>query len=318
MDGQQGKLAQEEQNRTELETDAWQAQQAYETALRQQGFSAAADFLAARLERARITELQQQVKDYEIKWQITQNDLERLQRDTEGKKTVDTEEYRNVCAALEEKKTELEQRDRQLHTITQNNQSAFARAKALYQKRADMDQKHKILNSLNDTANGKKHMKFQTYVQRYFFKTIIASANQRLYRMSGGQFILQCRDVKDLGRQGYVGLDLDVYSIVNEQCRDVKTLSGGESFMAALSMALGMADIIQNSTGSVHIDTMFIDEGFGSLSEETRNQAIQVLSELSEGKRLVGIISHVSELKAQVETKLVVSKTEKGSKARWE
>jgi exonuclease SbcC len=88
--------------------------------------------------------------------------------------------------------------------------------------------------------------------------------------------------------------------------------------MAALSMALGMADIIQNSTGRVHIDTMFIDEGFGSLSEETRSQAIQVLSELSEGKRLVGIISHVSELKAQVETKLVVTKSEKGSRARWE
>jgi exonuclease SbcC len=318
MDGQQGKLAQEEQNLAELETDALQAQKAYENALQQQGFSAEADFLEARLERAEISKLQQQVKDHEIRWQITQNDLERLQRETEGKETIDTSAYQEKCTILKETREALEQQDRQLHTITQNNQSALAAARTLYQKRADMDQKHKILNSLNDTANGKKHMKFQTYVQRYFFKTIIASANQRLYRMSGGQFILQCRDVKDLGRQGYVGLDLDVYSIVNEQCRDVKTLSGGESFMAALSMALGMADIIQNSTGSVHIDTMFIDEGFGSLSEETRSQAIQVLSELSEGKRLVGIISHVSELKAQVETKLVVTKSEKGSRARWE
>jgi exonuclease SbcC len=109
-----------------------------------------------------------------------------------------------------------------------------------------------------------------------------------------------------------------VYSLVNQQTRDVKTLSGGESFMAALSMALGMADMIQNSYGNIHIDTMFIDEGFGSLSEETRNQAIGILNELSGGSRLVGIISHVSELKEQVETQLVITKTEKGSKHKWQ
>jgi exonuclease SbcC len=136
--------------------------------------------------------------------------------------------------------------------------------------------------------------------------------------MSNGQFILKCRDVEDLSNQGEVGLDLDVYSMVNDQIRDVKTLSGGESFMAALAMALGMADIIQNCAGSIHIDTMFIDEGFGSLSDETRMQAINVLNELSEGKRLVGIISHVSELKAQIATKLNVTKTDKGSKVRWD
>jgi exonuclease SbcC len=124
--------------------------------------------------------------------------------------------------------------------------------------------------------------------------------------------------MKDLASQGEVGLDLDVYSMVNDQTRDVKTLSGGESFIAALAMALGMADIIQNAAGSIHIDTMFIDEGFGSLSEETRMQAIKILNELSNGKRLVGIISHVTELKAQIGTKLIVTKNEKGSKVKWE
>lgn len=136
--------------------------------------------------------------------------------------------------------------------------------------------------------------------------------------MTNHQFELRCRDLEHLRTVGQVGLDLDVYSIVNDQVRDVKTLSGGESFVAALAMALGMADMIQDSRGSVHIDTMFIDEGFGALSEETRNQAIAVLNELSGGKRLVGIISHVSELKAQVGTKLVVTRTDKGSHAHWE
>ena len=147
-----------------------------------------------------------------------------------------------------------------------------------------------------------------------YFDQIIHKANERLIVMSQGQFILQSRDVKELRSQGEVGLDLDVYSIMNEQSNDVKSLSGGESFMAALAMALGMADVIQNTAGKVRIDTMFIDEGFGSLSEETRNQAVAILNELSEGRRLIGIISHVTEMKAQMETKLRVSKTDKGSK----
>jgi exonuclease SbcC len=147
---------------------------------------------------------------------------------------------------------------------------------------------------------------------------ILREANKRLYNMTGGQFLLKCRDMEDLSGQGEVGLDLDVYSLVNNQVRDVKTLSGGESFMAALAMALGMSDIIQYTAGRIHIDTMFIDEGFGSLSDEARMQAIKILNDLSGGKRLVGIISHVTELKAQIDTKLVVTKDEKGSRARWD
>lgn len=146
---------------------------------------------------------------------------------------------------------------------------------------------------------------------------VIAAANKRLERMSDSQFVLRCRDMENLGTQGSVGLDLDVYSLVNDSRRDVKSLSGGESFQAALSMALGLSDVIQNAAGKIRIETMFIDEGFGSLSDETRNKALELLNELSEGKQLIGIISHVTELKAQVETKLIVKKTDKGSKAYW-
>ena len=147
---------------------------------------------------------------------------------------------------------------------------------------------------------------------------MIQAANERLVVMSNKQFLLQCRDLENLGTQKEVGLDLDIYSIPNDQVRDVKTLSGGESFMAALAMALGLSDMIQNTAGRVCIETMFIDEGFGSLSDETRNQALHLLVSLSEGNRLIGIISHVSELKTQVDTKLVITKSEKGSKATWE
>ena len=131
--------------------------------------------------------------------------------------------------------------------------------------------------------------------------------------MAKVSFELQCRGLADLGKQGEVGLDLDVYSFVTDRVRDVKTLSGGESFLAALAMALGMADVIQNAAGSVKVDAMFIDEGFGSLDEQSREQAVQVLQRLSYGNRLVGIISHVSGLKARIDRQIVIQKTRGGS-----
>lgn len=135
--------------------------------------------------------------------------------------------------------------------------------------------------------------------------------------MTANEFILQCREIKDLSSQGQAGLDLDVYHLVNDSVRDVKTLSGGESFMASLAMALGLADIVQNTAGAISLETMFVDEGFGSLDDEARERAIQILKELAGEKGLVGIISHVNELKEQIEWKLAVMKTEHGSYTQW-
>ena len=114
------------------------------------------------------------------------------------------------------------------------------------------------------------------------------------------------------------GLDLMVYSTVTGKEREVRTLSGGESFMAALSLALGMADQIKQSSAAINLDMMFIDEGFGSLDEHSRNQAVRVLQEMAEGSRLIGIISHVSELKQEIEDQLIVTKDENGSHVKWQ
>ena len=126
--------------------------------------------------------------------------------------------------------------------------------------------------------------------------------------MTSNEFILQCREISALSSQGQAGLDLDVYDLVTDSVRDVKSLSGGESFMAALSMALGLADIVQNTAGAVSLETMFVDEGFGSLDDAARERAIQILKELAGEKGLVGIISHVNELKEQIDWKLKVTK----------
>ncbi|MFV0529161.1 MAG: AAA family ATPase [Lachnospiraceae bacterium] len=196
--------------------------------------------------------------------------------------------------------------------------------KAVHSYRRHQQQKQErytLLNNLNRTANGTlaQNIKidFETYVQRRYFKQIIQAANKRLRVMSGNQFILQCRELESSSRQGETGLDLDVFNMVNLQTRDVKTLSGGESFMAALAMALGLSDCIAQTAGALQLDTMFIDEGFGSLDDEARMEAIKVLGELVDQSRLIGIISHVNELKEQIDCKLVVQKTEKGSHVAW-
>lgn len=293
----------------------------YEEALKEQGFTDTETFQAARMSNSQIEEYQAAVNDYRTSVSAAAEAVRILEEQTKEKEKVDTTALKSTKANLLREQEKIEQRGKELFHIVSVNQTAYERGEALYAQRGSLRENHVLYENLSNTASGKiseKHLNFQTYIQRRFFKQVIAKANQRLCTMSRGQFLLQCRELKDLKGMGELGLDLDVYSLVNEQTRDVKTLSGGESFMAALAMALGMADMIQSSNGRVHIDTMFIDEGFGSLSEETRSEAISMLNELAQGKRLVGIISHVTELKAQVETKLIVKKGTSGSQTEWE
>lgn len=202
------------------------------------------------------------------------------------------------------------------------NQEVLDRIRQYEDQDRDLQKRYEKISRLSKTANGtlsgSVKLDFETYVQRQYFKKIIQAANQRLARMAGGEFLLQCRDIEHLGSQGQAGLDLDVYHLASDSVRDVRTLSGGESFMASLAMALGLSDIVQNTAGAVSIDTMFVDEGFGALDDEAREQAVRVLADLAGEQRLVGIISHVNELKEQIDRKLVVKKTETGSTVHWE
>ena len=176
-----------------------------------------------------------------------------------------------------------------------------------------------IVSSLSDTANGrlsgKEKIMLETYIQMNYFDRIINKANRRLMIMSGGQYELK-RHEESSNLINQIGLDLDVIDHYSgNHCRSVKTLSGGESFKASLSLALGLSDEIQTSAGGIRLDTMFVDEGFGSLDDDSLQQALKALMDLSEGNRLVGIISHVSDLKDQIDKQIIVTKTPtKGSK----
>ena len=181
---------------------------------------------------------------------------------------------------------------------------------------ADFNRLDGLYRRLSGKVSGAR-MDIETFVQRYYLQRILAAANARFLEMSAGQFELRMTSEEQAGEGRNRGLDLMVYSAVTGREREVRTLSGGESFMAALSLALGMADQIQESSAAINLDIMFIDEGFGSLDDHARGQAVRVLKRMAGGSRLIGIISHVTELKQEIDDQLVVTKDEAGSKVQW-
>lgn len=179
----------------------------------------------------------------------------------------------------------------------------------------ETEKRLQCVQALSDTANGrlsgKEKIMLETYIQMTFFDRIIQRANVRFMVMSGGQYELK-RRVNAENNRSQAGLELDVIDHYNGSERSVKTLSGGESFKASLALALGLSDEIQSSAGGIRLDTMFVDEGFGSLDEESLEQAVNALVGLTQGNRLVGIISHVSELKNRIDKQIVVTKEKSG------
>ena len=216
---------------------------------------------------------------------------------------------------LERKIQEEEKQKEQQAGYVQNNSRMLMEIEKRGQQMEELERKTSQMKNLSDTANGslngKERIKLETYVQMLYFERVIARANSRLMKMSGGQYEL-IRQKNPDNRQSQSGLDLSVIDHYNGSERSVKTLSGGESFQAALALALGMSDEIQSMAGGIRLDAMFVDEGFGSLDEEALSQAIQVLNGLTEGNRMVGIISHVTELKMRIDKQIQVKKEKTG------
>ena len=172
---------------------------------------------------------------------------------------------------------------------------------------------HSLADTAGGTLNGKSKVELETYVQMAYFDRILRRANLRLMTMSSGQYEMKRRESAD-NKKDKSGLELNVIDHYNGSERSVKTLSGGETFQASLSLALGLSDEIQSMAGGIQMDAMFVDEGFGSLDEDALNQAVKALGNLAEGKKLVGIISHVSELKDRIDKKIVITKNRGGER----
>ena len=209
----------------------------------------------------------------------------------------------------------------QIRSVYKDNKEADHILSPMLQERQKLVEEHGRIDHLYRLVSGNvsgSRMDLETYVQRYYLEKILYAANRRFRDMSAGQFELRMYNLEKAGEGKNRGLDLMVYSAVTGKEREVRTLSGGESFMAALALALGMADQIQESSVAINLDMMFIDEGFGSLDEHSRNQAVKVLLEMAEGSKLIGIISHVIELKQEIEDQLIVTKDESGSHVKWQ
>lgn len=314
------KLAEEENQETAKKLAA-KTEKEYAKLLEKSGFVSEETYHLAILPERSRSKLEREEKEYEYQCLRQQSEQKLLEKQVSGKTYTDTTELNEQLKAEKQALKEAEKTYMELHTAYENDRSVLQNCAVYLEKGKKLESEDQVIKSLSKTANGRlsgsAKIDFETYIQRQYFKQIIHEANKRLLTMSNHQFILKLKEEANTGRKTNEGLDLSVYSLVTDSERDVKTLSGGESFLAALAMALGLSDIVERSAGAIHPDMMFIDEGFGSLDAQSRQQAIEVLGELASDSRMVGIISHVTELKEQIDRKLVVSRTDKGSRAVW-
>ena len=314
------KLAEEENQKTAKKL-AVKTEKEYAKLLEKSGFVSEETYHLAILPERSRSKLEREEKEYESQCLRQQSEQKLLEKQVSGKTYTDTTELNEQLKAEKQALKEAEKTYMELHTAYENDRSVLQNCAVYLEKGKKLESEDQVIKSLSKTANGRlsgsAKIDFETYIQRQYFKQIIHEANKRLLTMSNHQFILKLKEEANTGRKTNEGLDLSVYSLVTDSERDVKTLSGGESFLAALAMALGLSDIVERSAGAIHPDMMFIDEGFGSLDAQSRQQAIEVLAELAGDSRMVGIISHVTELKEQIDRKLVVSRTDKGSRAVW-
>lgn len=240
-----------------------------------------------------------------------------LEKQIAGNKETDMEELGQARQEVSGAKKELQKQMEEIRIRYENNLKIRNAIDKQSAKLLELERNWTQVREISDTVNGKikggskEKIKFETYIQTNYFDRIIARANTRFMVMSGGQYELKRQTDTD-DRKSQSGLELNVIDHYNGSERSVKTLSGGESFKASLSLALGLSDEIQASAGGIQLDTMFVDEGFGSLDEESLEQAMKALNGLTEGNRLVGIISHVQELKARIEKQIVVTKEKAG------
>ena len=277
--------------------------------------------LTEKYERSETERLQKKIDAYNQKKTAAESRKALAKEAIADQNRPEPEEIRAARDAAEKRMNSLKQELETVSTDYKADENVYQALAPKMEERAEIMAEHKRLDDLYSLLSGNvtgARMDIETYVQRYYLQRILYAANARFLDMSAGQFELRMRDIETAGAGKNRGLDLMVYSNVTGKEREVRTLSGGESFMAALSLALGMADQIQESAASVNLDVMFIDEGFGSLDEHSRDKAVRVLQEMADGSKLIGIISHVTELKQEIEDQLIVRKDEEGSHVRWQ
>ena len=291
-------------------------QQEYLNAIKELGFKDEKDYKEKTLKEADIEKIKQEIEQYKEKVTTTKTRLEDVKKELKEKEIIDvTQDIEKLEQSSQKQKEEEKQINNKKASISFNkdtNKKLKETAIELIDKMDKMAKIEELAKIANGTANRKTKITFEQYVQATYFDMVISEANKRLLSMTDNRYLLIRKKKADKISEK-IGLDLNVIDNYNGQERDVKSLSGGESFKAALSLALGLSDVIQSYSGGVLVDTLFIDEGFGTLDAESREQAINTLVNLAGSNKLIGIISHVEELQERIDKKIIVEKGQDGS-----
>ncbi|MDE5754331.1 MAG: SMC family ATPase [Oscillospiraceae bacterium] len=300
-----------------LEQDLYGCEQDFQKALQDYQFQNPEDYQNAKLSSGEIRKLEQEIQNFQSRTQKLQALIEKLRKETAGMEFINTENLKIQKSQKDQLYSELESEYRNICLVHNANESTAQKLPAM------IEDYHKIYQQLQDyeelyrttsgtKGSGQAKFKLEAYVQQYYFRRVILQARQRLAILTNQKFDLRCRETAK-NNISQSGLELEILDLATNQWRDVSTLSGGESFMLALSLALGLSDIIQERSSGIQIDAMFIDEGFGSLDETSLNQAVELLGKLADGKRLIGVISHVESLISRIDSKIYVTKKATGS-----
>ncbi|RXM75444.1 AAA family ATPase [Clostridium tetani] len=276
------------------------------------------NYLAVKLSEDQLKSLDEDIQDYNQNIKIIKFNLNRAINNSKDLEFIDLDIIKEKLEKVNQEKNQLNREYNIVFSRLDNNIKTLKEIKKLNEKISEKEDDYKIIGELARISNGDndERITFERYVLAAYFDEIIAAANIRLSKMTGGRFLLSRKEEKGKGRR-QEGLELEVFDNYTGKARNVKTLSGGESFKASLALALGLADVIQSYAGGISLDTIFIDEGFGTLDSESLDNAIETLVELQNGGRLVGIISHVPELKERIDNILEIIPTKEGSRARF-
>jgi DNA repair protein SbcC/Rad50 len=290
----------------------------FKNRLSEQGFENYGVYHSSKKSDQEVRALEREIRNYR---EELRSITDRLQDLVELLKDVEKPEVADIKLELAKKESEIEELNQQrtdLFVKKRDNEETYNRIERLNEQMKVLEERYKLIGHLSKIAKGDNtyRITFERYVLAAFLDDILREANIRLRKMTSGRFQLLRKTDRSKGNV-QSGLELLVYDQYTSQERHVKTLSGGESFKAALSLALGLADVVQNYAGGVSLETMFIDEGFGTLDPESLEQAIEALVDIQSSGRLVGIISHVPELKERIDVRLEVSAGQTGSKTEF-
>lgn len=312
------KCEQIQKDKAKLKEALEEARKEFKNKCLEAGFADYNDYNRSRIKEDELSYYKKKVDDYYKQVHALKQQYDDISKKTESLKIVDISTFDE---RINEKNVENKNLIDNRSTVSnrrENNQKLLEEIKEIQLQIGEKEKRYKLIGHLAKIAKGdnRARITFERYVLAAFLEDILVAANLRLKKMTGGRYILLRTD--ELERKNkQSGLELEVFDNYTGKSRHVKTLSGGESFKASLSMALGLSDVVQSYAGGVRLDTMFIDEGFGTLDPESLDNAISCLIDLQKSGRLVGIISHVPELKERIDARLEVHSTNTGSVTKF-